>query len=142
MAKDKSEQPVEPNSALRSLDRLVGTWQVSDEAQGQITFRWMEGGYFLIQEVDLNGGAKGIEFIGYDAESKTLKSHYFNNTGNLLEYTYKTEGKAYTVAIDMPGRKGQFVAEFSDDDNTLTGRWDWTQDGEKMGYNATMRRMK
>lgn len=140
MTKDSTKQQSEPNPALRSLDRLVGTWQVSGEAEGQITFKWMEGGFFLIQAVDLDGGARGTEFIGYDAESKTLKSHYFSNTGDLLEYTYRTDGQTHTVSIDMQGRKGQFIARFSDDGNTFAGRWDWTQDGEKMGYNATMTR--
>lgn len=42
-----------PNPDLRSLDRLVGTWQVSGEAQGTVTYEWMEGGFFLIQHVDL-----------------------------------------------------------------------------------------
>ena len=140
MTKNSPKPQPEPNSALRDLDRLVGTWQVSGEANGQITFRWMEGGFFLIQEVDMDG-ARGTEFIGYDTESSTLKSHYFSNTGDLLEYTYKAAGKTHTVSIDMLGRKGEFVAEFSDDDNTFAGRWDWTQDGEKMGYNATMTRV-
>ena len=142
MANDNTQQQLKPNPALRSLDKLVGTWQVSGEAQGQITFNWMEGGFFLIQTVDLDGGARGTEFIGYDAESNSLKSHYFSNTGDLLEYTYRAEGQTHTVSIDMPGRKGQFVALFSDDDNTFAGRWDWTQDGEKMGYDATMTRVK
>jgi hypothetical protein len=142
MATDGTKQHPEPNPALRSLDRLVGTWQVYGEAQGQITFNWMEGGFFLIQTVDLDGGARGTKFIGYDAESKTLKSHYFSNTGDLLEYTYRAVGQTNTVSIDMLGRKGQFVAKFNDDNNTFAGRWDWTQDGKKMGYNATMMRVK
>ena len=48
--------------ALRSLDVLVGTWRVSgtDGAeQGHVTYRWMEGGRFLIQEVDLADEGKG-----------------------------------------------------------------------------------
>ena len=56
-------QPAQPDAALKRLGRLVGTWQVSGEAHGTVTYAWMEGGFFLIQHVDL-GQAKGIEIIG------------------------------------------------------------------------------
>ena len=47
------QQTPAPNPALRTLDRLVGTWDVSGEdIQGQVKFEWMEGGYFLMQHVN------------------------------------------------------------------------------------------
>jgi len=68
------QQPPKPSPALKRLDRLVGTWKASDPSgagaiRGQVTFEWLEGGFFLRQHVDL-GGSKGIEIIGYDEESK------------------------------------------------------------------------
>ena len=65
-------QAPEPNPDLESLDRLVGTWEMSGEVQGQVTFEWMEGGFFLIQHVDLEQYGqkiKGIEIIGHDGNS-------------------------------------------------------------------------
>ena len=56
MANDSQahQQPPRPNPDLRNLgERLVGTWEVSGGAQGRVTFEWMEGGFFLIQHVDL-----------------------------------------------------------------------------------------
>jgi hypothetical protein len=48
------QQPPRPNSDLKNLaKRLVGTWEMSGDVQGQVTFEWMEGGFFLIQHVDL-----------------------------------------------------------------------------------------
>lgn len=47
------EQPSEPNPDLRSLDRLVDTWAMSGDVDGRVTFEWMEGGFFLVQRVDL-----------------------------------------------------------------------------------------
>lgn len=41
------QQPRRPNPDLKRLGKLVGTWKVSGEAQGQVTFEWMEGGFFL-----------------------------------------------------------------------------------------------
>jgi hypothetical protein len=47
------QPPLMRSSALNSLDVLVGTWKVSGEAHGQVTFEWMQGGRFLIQHVVL-----------------------------------------------------------------------------------------
>ena len=52
-----SQNLPQPDPALRRLDRLVGTWTMegnlvgSDEhnIQGQTTFRWLPGGFFLEQ---------------------------------------------------------------------------------------------
>jgi hypothetical protein len=39
-----------PAADLKTLgDRLVGAWTVSGEAEGETTWEWMEGGFFLIQ---------------------------------------------------------------------------------------------
>jgi hypothetical protein len=63
------QQPPEPDPDLKGLDRLVGTWEVSGGAQGRVTYEWMEGGYFLIQHVDLDQHGqkiKGIEVFGHE----------------------------------------------------------------------------
>ena len=33
-----------PSPALRALDRLVGTWELSGDVGGTVTYEWMEGG--------------------------------------------------------------------------------------------------
>lgn len=38
---------------LRALDRLTGIWRVTGGAEGTVTYRWLDGGFFLIQEIDL-----------------------------------------------------------------------------------------
>jgi hypothetical protein len=51
----------QPDPALRRLDRLVGRWSMesnlvgSDEKniRGETTFRWLPGGFFLEQHVQL-----------------------------------------------------------------------------------------
>ena len=51
----------EPNPALESLDVMAGTWNLKGresgpdgEIHGQVTFEWMEGGFFLVQRVDID----------------------------------------------------------------------------------------
>ena len=75
------EQPPPPNPVLKSLDVMVGTWDLKGresgpdgEIHGQVTFEWMEGGFFLVQRVDIDyAGRKitGTESIGYD-ETRSL----------------------------------------------------------------------
>jgi hypothetical protein len=64
-----AQRPPEPDPDLKSLNKLVGTWEVSGGAQGMVAFEWMEGGFFLIQHVDLEQYGqkiKGIEIIGHE----------------------------------------------------------------------------
>jgi hypothetical protein len=138
----QSKELSTPNPALKSLERLVGKWKATDPSgegalDGATTFEWMEGGNFLLQHVDF-GDSKGIEIIGFDEESKSLRSHYFDRSGKILEYTYELHNDTLTVSINMPRAKGQFIAKFSDNGNTYTGRWNWIQDGVKKSYDAMM----
>ncbi len=126
-----------PNPELKKLDKLVGVWNVSGETCGQVCFSWMEGGFFLIQYVDLEG-TKGLEFIGYDEVSGTLKSHYFDNDGKVLEYTYKVSETDHIVSINMPGITGRFNGKFNNDGTVITGSWQWKQDGMDLGYKAIL----
>lgn len=136
------QQPPQPNPALRSLDRLVGTWNVSGpDIHGQVTFEWMEGGFFLVQHVDLEHGGnkiKGTEYIGYDEESKVLRTHYFDSAGSILEYTYELHDDTLTIWFGEKGSPAKFEGKFSDDGDTNTGGWTWPGGG----YESTMTRVE
>ena len=85
-------RPPTPNPDLKSLDKLVGTWEMSGDVQGRVSFECMEGGFFLIQRVDLvqyGQRIKGIEIIGHERpfgaeSSEEMKSHFYSNTGDTL----------------------------------------------------------
>jgi hypothetical protein len=133
------EKP-QPNPELKKLDRLVGTWNVSGDTCGLVSFSWMEGGFFLVQYIELSD-VKGLEFIGYDERSATLRSHYFDNDGKVFEHTYKINETDHIVSINMPAVKGQFDGKFSDNGTTITGQWYLKQDGKEMRYNAVLIKM-
>ena len=42
-----------PDPRLRALDKLVGTWTISGQGEGEATYEWMEGGFFPIQRGEL-----------------------------------------------------------------------------------------
>ena len=89
-----------PNPDLKSLERLVGTWQVSGGTEGTVRFEWMEGDFFLMQHVDLEQyeqQVKGLEVIGHlqpfgEEPSADIKSRFYDSMGNTLDYTYELGG--------------------------------------------------
>jgi hypothetical protein len=139
-----SQQP-EPNPDLNSLDRLVGTWEVSGGARGKVTFEWMEGGFFLIQRVDLEQHGKrikGIEIVGHErpfgAEpSEDIKSRFYDNLGNTLDYIYELEGDALKIWAGEKGSPAYYEGTFGGD--TLSGGWVYPGGG---GYASTATRVR
>ncbi len=125
------QQAAEPALDLRSLDRLVGTWEVTgDYVQGQSTYEWMEGGFFLLQRFDFETpeGRKvaGIEVVGHEhafgAEpSEHVKSRAYTNTGDTLDYVYDLEGDTLTIWGGEKGSPAYFKGTFSADGDVLTG---------------------
>ncbi len=141
------EQRAEPNPDLRSLDRLVGTWEISGDVRGTVTFEWMEGGFFLLQRVELEqqDGQRitGIEVIGHErpfgAEpSGEIKSRFYSNTGDTIDYVYEIEGDTLMIWAGEKGSPAYYRGTFSAEGETLSGAWHYPGGG---GYEATSRRV-
>jgi hypothetical protein len=137
---ESSQDPRE--AALRSLDRLVGTWAAdSPGSSGTSRYEWMEGRAFLIQHVDLVSAGevtRGIEYIGWDPESQTLRSHYFSTGGEILEYTYQISGDTLTIWFGGTDSPAKFVGTFDASGNRNTGAWQWPGGG----YESNMTRIE
>jgi hypothetical protein len=141
------QQLPQPSPDLKNLDRLVGTWEMSGEVRGKVAFEWMEGCFFLIQHVDLEHHGqkiKGIEIIGHErpfgAEpSEEIKSRFYSNTGDTLDYVYELEGDTLTIWGGQKGSPAYSKGTFSDDGNTLSSEWVYPGGG---GYQSTMTRSK
>ena len=131
-----------PHPSLRTLDVLVGTWQISGPGHhGTVTYEWMDGGHFLIQHVNLvqdDRATTGVEYIGYDADSGTLKSHYFGSTGDILEYVYEVTDRELTIWFGQPGSPARYRGTFDAGGTSATGAWAWPGGG----YESTMTRVR
>jgi hypothetical protein len=143
-----SNETPQPNPDLKSLDRLVGTWRVSGpDIDGQVTYEWMEGGFFLLQRVNfVHGGRqiKGLEVIGHEQPfggepSADIKSRFYDAEGNTLDYVYEIEGDTLTIWGGMKGSPAYYRGTFSADGNTNAGAWVYPGGG---GYESTMTRIK
>jgi hypothetical protein len=136
-------QPAIPNPDLKTLNRLVGTWQVSGGAEGTTRYEWMEGGFFLIQHVDL-GGEKGIEIIGHEQKygqdpSPEIKSRYYGAQGSTFDYVYEIQGDTLMIWFGDRGSPAYYKGTFSADGNTLTGEWVYPGGG---GYQSVSTRIR
>lgn len=128
-------------AALHTLDRLVGTWTVEGPGtSGTIRYSWFEGDAFLMQTIDLagdGGGTRGVEYIGWDPASQTLRSHFFASSGEILEYTYNLTGDTLTIWFGGTDSPAKFVGTFDHIGNRNTGAWQWPGGG----YESTMNRV-
>ncbi|RJL27104.1 hypothetical protein [Bailinhaonella thermotolerans] len=137
-----------PDAAVKALDRLVGTWRVTGGAEGTVTYRWLAGGHFLIQDVDLAQDGvpiRGVEMIGrlrpFMAEepSEHIHSRYYAGGGETLDYVYELEGDTLTIWAMEKDSPAYYRGTFSPDGNTVTGAWHYPGGG---GYDSTMTRLR
>ncbi|MCD9025590.1 hypothetical protein [Cohnella silvisoli] len=136
-----------PYPGLKALEKLVGTWKVTgSNIDGQVSFEWMEGGYFLIQHFNLfhhGRHIKGMEMIGYTMEfgaespSEHIKSRIFDNQGSTYEYTYEVNDNSLTIWGGDIGSPAYYQGLWSDNGNTNSGSWIYPGGG----YDSTMTRI-
>lgn len=140
-------QQAEHAADLQRLEKLVGTWRLTGEATGQVTYEWLEGGFFLLQQVDMEHAGnqiKGLEVIGHlrpfgEEPSKDIKSRFYSSTGETLDYVYELLDKTLMIWGGEKGSPAYFKGTISSDGNTCTGAWDFPGGG---GYSTTMTRVK
>lgn len=146
-ATQAGQQSATPNPDLKQLNRLVGTWAMSGDVGGTVRYEWMEGGFFLIQHVNLQeqGGqqTKGIEIIGHlhrygEEPSPDIHSRYYGSTGDTLDYVYEVEGNTLTIWFGERGSPAYYRGMFSGDGTTLNGAWHYPGGG---GYEANATRI-
>ncbi|WP_243842991.1 MULTISPECIES: hypothetical protein [unclassified Mumia] len=139
------EAPPAPSKALVALDRLVGTWEVTGGAEGVVTYEWMDGGYFLIQRVELSQfgqATTGFEVIGNlrpfgEPAGDDVVSRFYDSTGNTLDYVYELDGDTLTIWAGAKGSPAYFRGTFTDGDRSMAGEWVYPGGG---GYPSTMTR--
>jgi hypothetical protein len=126
------QQPPQPDPALKRLEPLVGTWDITgrtldsedDNISGRLTFEWLPGGFFLQQRIEMNFAGleiKSMDLIGYDPETGAFSSLAYSNLAPFA-LPYKWDLQDNVLRISMEGA-ANFEGTFSEDGNTLSGGW-------------------
>lgn len=134
---DNNAQPQmpAPDPALKRLDRFVGTWSMEghlvgsseNSITGQASYRWLPGGFFLEQRIELDFmGLKieSLELIGYDTETKTFPSTVFSNLSPTpLPYRWEVGDDTVTISVSYGPLDATFKGAFSEDGQRFGGGW-------------------
>ena len=130
----ENPNPPQPDPALKRLNRLVGTWSMegnlvgSDRKniKGQTTFRWLPGGFFLEQRIQLDFMGmqiESLELIGYDPQTGTFPSTVYSNLApSPLPYRWKVEGDNVTITVSYGPLDATFTGSWRED-GTFSGGW-------------------
>jgi hypothetical protein len=134
-----TESMQKPDSPMRRLEPLIGTWDTRGEVIGEDGARqaftatdaywWVADGAFLYHDfvADMAGQrVAGFEVAGYDKAADRFDIRSYDNAGGVNDQTATMMGKTWNIA----GETERFSGSFSEDGNRLTGVWE-RRDGGK-----------
>jgi hypothetical protein len=140
---------------LKNLDAFVGTWNLQGEMKsgsmgpgGSMTetetCNWMDGGYFLVCNVDFKstmGDGTGTAYMSYDANEKMYTYDAFNSMGEAEHAKGTLENDTWTWSSEekMGGQsmKAHFIIKMpSPTASSYSFRFDMSPDGNT--FNTVM----
>jgi Protein of unknown function (DUF1579) len=132
---EQAQKVPTPGPALKRLDRLVGTWDMTgrtldseaDNVFGRTTFSWVPGGFFLEQRVAidfLGTEIEALEVIGYDPETDTFPSTVYSGfSPSPLPYRWTLEGDSLRISVSYGALDASFEGTFSEAGRVFAGGW-------------------
>jgi hypothetical protein len=147
------DQPT-AEAALRALQPLVGEWTVEARtppgaawsgATGHATFAWHPSGAHLVETstIDDPDAPDSISVMGCDAANGTFTQLYADERGVCRTYDMSIGDGEWKLSRHGPPFAQRFTATFSDDGNTITGRWEIAEDGDDfaLDFDLILRRV-
>jgi hypothetical protein len=132
------DQPT-ARQALRQLEPLVGEWTLEAKSAagepwsggGRVTFEWHASGAHLIQRgtVEHPDAPDNLSIIGCDASNGTYFQLYSDERGVCRVYEMTIGNGEWRLWREGEPFSQRFAATFSDDGNTIAGRWEIAEDG-------------
>jgi hypothetical protein len=128
------------NAAIERLNAFIGEWSIAasfpDAPLGRTVFEWMPGEQFLVQrwEVPHPDAPDGVAIIGFDPVRETYLQHYFDSRGVARVYEMSFADRVWKLWRDSADFSPldfsqRFTGTFSDDGETIDGRWEISNDG-------------
>jgi hypothetical protein len=91
-------------------------------------YEWVPGRFFVLHVAYgriADSDVGGIEIIGYDAEARKYRTHFFDSQGNISSQDLSVQDGVWTWS----GEHARASMVVSDDGNTLPTRHEWSDDG-------------
>jgi hypothetical protein len=135
MTENQNPQMPTPDPALRALDRFVGTWRLSghfegsdeEAVSGEMTYRWLPGGFFFEQSGHIQFGPmliESTEIISYDPATDTFPSLVYSNMAPTpLNYRWSVDGDDVMISVKEGVLDATYHGRFSDDGKVFSGGW-------------------
>ena len=131
------DQPT-AEEALGRLERLVGEWTLEARwpggqpwpGGGKVTFEWHDSRAHLIERttIELPEAPDSVAIIGCDAANGTYYQLYSDERGVCRVYQMSISDDQWSLWREGEPFSQRFTATFSDDGNTITGRWEIADD--------------
>jgi hypothetical protein len=146
------DQPT-AEEALARLGPLVGEWILEARppdgppwsGEARTTFEWHESGAHLVSrfEVEVPDAPNGVSIMGCDAAKGTYYQLYSDERGVCRVYEMSIGDGEWRLWRDGEPFPQRFAATFSDDGNTITGRWEKAPEGHswETDFDLTYRRV-
>ena len=127
------------DEAPRKLDPLVGAWTLEARPPdgepwprgGRSTFEWHSSGAHLVQHtiIELPEAPDNISINGCDGASGTFIQLYSDERGVSRVYEMSIGDGQWKLWRTGAPFAQRFSATFSEDGNTILGRWEMSEDG-------------
>jgi len=126
---------------LKALDVFVGQWNLAtsfapdpaEAPRASTTFEWLSGGRSSssVGRSSIPTRQTGIAIIGWSSDEAALLHHYFDSRGVSRVYEMTFSDRTWTLQrfATAPDFSQRFTGTFSEDANTITGRWESSADG-------------
>jgi hypothetical protein len=131
------DQPT-AEQALRELEPLVGEWTMEAkwpdgqewQGGGRVTFEWHDSGAHLVERgtVELPEAPDNISIIGCDGAKGTYFQLYSDERGVCRVYEMSIGNGEWKLWREGEPFAQRYTGTFSDDGNTITGRWEIAED--------------
>ncbi len=137
---------------LHRLEPLVGTWDLEARAAdgeawpggGRYVFEWHPSGAHLLQRgtVDHPDAPDSFSVIGCDGANGTYSQLYSDDRGVCRIYAMTLDDRTWTLERQGEPFAQRWTATFSDDGDTITGRWELAEDGStyRTDFHLVLRR--
>jgi hypothetical protein len=133
------DQPT-AEDALKALEPLVGEWRLTATppegapwagGEGRTTFEWHDSGAHLVERstVDVPEAPDGICVIGCDGANGTYSQLYTDDRGVCRIYQMSIGDGEWRLWREGEPFAQRYAGTFSEDGNTITGRWEIAEDG-------------